>query len=61
MDGLALARVHKRLGELYDAKGDTANAVKHYAAFTDQWKNADPELQPVVQTVKKRLGELTSQ
>jgi hypothetical protein len=35
--------------------------VKHYAAFTDQWKNADPELQPVVQTVKKRLGELTSQ
>jgi tetratricopeptide (TPR) repeat protein len=61
MDGFALARVHKRLGELYDAKGDTANAVKHYAAFTDQWKNADPELQPVVQTVKKRLGELTSQ
>jgi hypothetical protein len=45
---------------LYDAKGDTTNAVKHYAAFTDLWKDADPDLQPVVTTVKKRMGELTS-
>jgi hypothetical protein len=52
--------VEKRLGELYDSKGDTANAVKHYGAFTDLWKNADPDLQPVVATVKKRLGELAS-
>jgi tetratricopeptide (TPR) repeat protein len=59
VDWFALPVVEKRLGELYDSKGDTANAVKHYGAFTDLWKNADPDLQPVVQTVKKRLGELT--
>jgi tetratricopeptide (TPR) repeat protein len=59
VDWYALPVVEKRLGELYDSKGDTANAVKHYGAFTDLWKNADPDLQPVVQTVKKRLGELT--
>jgi hypothetical protein len=60
VDWMADAAVQKRLGELYDARGDTANAVKHYAAFTELWKDADPELQPVVQQVKKRLGELTS-
>jgi tetratricopeptide (TPR) repeat protein/tRNA A-37 threonylcarbamoyl transferase component Bud32 len=60
IDWAALAGIQKRLGELYDAKGDTTNAVKHYAAFTDLWKDADPDLQPVVTTVKKRMGELTS-
>jgi tetratricopeptide (TPR) repeat protein/tRNA A-37 threonylcarbamoyl transferase component Bud32 len=60
IDWAALAGLQKRLGELYDSKGDTANAVKHYAAFTELWKDADPELQPVVQTVKKRLGELAA-
>jgi tetratricopeptide (TPR) repeat protein len=60
IDWAALAGIQKRLGELYDSKGDTANAVKHYGAFTELWKDADPDLQPVVQTVKKRLGELTA-
>jgi hypothetical protein len=57
---MADAAVQKRLGELYDSKGDTADAVKHYAAFTELWKDADPDLQPVVSDVRKRLGELTS-
>ena len=60
VDWMALASVEKRLGELYDSKGDTANAVKHYGAFTDLWQNADPDLQPVVSGVRKRLGELAS-
>ncbi|HET7109996.1 MAG TPA: protein kinase [Gemmatimonadales bacterium] len=60
IDWAALAGIQKRLGELYDSKGDTASAVKHYGAFTELWKDADPDLQPVVTTVKKRLGELTS-
>ncbi len=60
IDWMADAAVQKRLGELYDSKGDTADAVKHYAAFTELWKDADPDLQPVVSDVRKRLGELTS-
>jgi tetratricopeptide (TPR) repeat protein len=59
-DALALAAVEKRLGELYDAKHDKANALKHYGAFVDQWKNADADLQPVVTTVKKRIAELVA-
>jgi len=57
-DFLLLAGTHKRLGELYEAKGDTARAASHYAAFVNLWKNADPELQPAVTEVKRRLAAL---
>jgi tetratricopeptide (TPR) repeat protein len=57
-DALFLAGIHTRLGELYEAKGDTTRAESHYTAFVDLWKNADPELQPKVAEVKKRLAAL---
>jgi tetratricopeptide (TPR) repeat protein/tRNA A-37 threonylcarbamoyl transferase component Bud32 len=57
-DYLMLAPIQKRLGELYEAKGDTARAMSHYAAFVNLWKNADPELQPAVTEVKRRLARL---
>jgi tetratricopeptide (TPR) repeat protein len=57
-DFLLLAGIQKRLGELYEAKGDTQRAVSHYAAFVELWKNADPELQPAVAEVKRRLARL---
>ena len=57
-DRLYLAGTHKRLGELYDAKGDRAKAASHYAEFVELWKDADPELQPQVTTVRNRLREL---
>ncbi len=60
-DNEALAHVRKRLGELYDGKNDRANAMKYYSAFVEQWKDADPELQPTVATVRKRLAELQTQ
>ncbi|HEU5358294.1 MAG TPA: hypothetical protein VFU45_04185, partial [Gemmatimonadales bacterium] len=52
------AAVQKRLGEIYDQRNDTKNAISHYAAFVDQWAHADAELQPVVNDVRRRLGEL---
>ncbi len=52
------AAADKRLGELYDAANDRTNALKYYGDFVDQWKNADPDLQPVVTTVKQRMAEL---
>jgi tetratricopeptide (TPR) repeat protein len=55
-----LAAVQKRLGELYDQRGDAKNAIVHYTAFVDQWAHADADLQPVVNDVRKRLGELRS-
>jgi len=60
-DGQTLAAVEKRLGELYDSRNERRKAVTHYAAFVDQWKDADAELQPVVATVKRRLNELRGQ
>jgi hypothetical protein len=54
-----LAGVRRRLGELYEAKGDTAKAVAQYRALVEQWKNAEPELQPRVAEVKRRIEALT--
>jgi eukaryotic-like serine/threonine-protein kinase len=51
--------VYKRLGELYEAKGDRENAARFYTKFVDLWKNADPELQPKVAEVRKRLARLS--
>ena len=50
----------KRLGELYEAKGDPSNAAKQYTRFVELWKNADPELQPAVRDVRARLAKLKS-
>ena len=58
-DPYHLAGAHKRLGELYEAKGDGQRAATHYAAFVGLWKNADPELQPKVAEVRKRLARLS--
>ena len=54
-----LAGTYKRLGELYEAKGDKQRAARNYAKFVDLWKNADPDLQPRVADVRKRLARLS--
>jgi len=57
-DAWYLAGIHKRLGELYDARHDPQRAAEHYARFVELWKDADPELQPKVAQVKQRLAHL---
>jgi tetratricopeptide (TPR) repeat protein len=57
-DFKVLAGIHKRLGELYEAKGDKQNAAGHYLRFVELWKNADPELQPKVAEARARLARL---
>ncbi|HET9066956.1 MAG TPA: protein kinase [Gemmatimonadales bacterium] len=53
-----LAKIHKRLGEIYESRGDRARAIEHDAAFVDLWQDADAELQPVVAEVRARLVQL---
>ena len=48
----------ERLGQLYDAKGDTENAALYYAQFVDMWDEADPDLQPRVAAARERLEEI---
>ena len=57
-DAWNLAAVRKRLGELYEAKGDTERAAANYIAFTELWKHADVALQPKVQDARTRLARL---
>jgi tetratricopeptide (TPR) repeat protein/tRNA A-37 threonylcarbamoyl transferase component Bud32/TolB-like protein len=52
---------HRRLGELYDARGDAAKALKNYDWFVDRWKNADAPQQATVRSVKARADVLRRQ
>jgi tetratricopeptide (TPR) repeat protein len=58
MDAFQAALMHKWLGELYESKGDAANAAKHYREFVLRWDHADPDLQPKVAEVRRRLSRM---
>jgi tetratricopeptide (TPR) repeat protein len=58
-DAQNLAFAYKSLGRLYEAKGDRGNAATYYPKFVELWKSADPDLQPQVQDVRKRLARLS--
>ena len=48
----------RRLGELYEKKGDRAKAAEYYGRFVELWKNADPELQSQVSEIRARQARL---
>jgi eukaryotic-like serine/threonine-protein kinase len=58
IDALFLTGSYKRLGELLEAKGDTKGALENYEQALRLWKNADPELQPRVSEIRKRVERL---
>jgi tetratricopeptide (TPR) repeat protein len=53
-----VAGTHKRLGELYEQRGDAAKALEHFERFVELWKDADPDLQPRVEEVRRRITRL---
>ena len=53
--------VYIRLGELYEAKGDKTRALDFYGRFTELWREADPEFQPKVKEVRRRIAELSAE
>jgi tetratricopeptide (TPR) repeat protein len=59
MDPVRVPAIRERLGQIYEAMGNTEKAVEQYRAFIALWKNADPELQPRVADVRRRLARLT--
>ena len=60
-ESFGLAPTYKRLGELYEAKGDRKKAADYYGRFVELWKDADPELQPGVREVRQRLARLAQE
>jgi len=58
---MGLAPSYKRLGELYEARGDRAKAIANYQRFVDLWRDADAEFQPSVRDVRTRIGRLSAE
>ncbi|MBI3981952.1 MAG: hypothetical protein HY337_03515 [Gemmatimonadetes bacterium] len=56
-----LGPTYKRMGELYEARGDRQKALDSYGKFVDLWKDADAELQPLVTDVKARIARLVGE
>ena len=63
-DAIELARVHRRLGELYERRGEREKAEVYYSRFVELWKDCDPELRPQVaqarQLARNKLGRAPS-
>ena len=57
----SLGLIYKRVGELYDQRGDRAQARDYYNRFVDLWKDADPDLQPQVRDVRARIVRLSAE
>jgi tetratricopeptide (TPR) repeat protein len=49
---------YRRLGALYEARGDSALALQAYDKVAELWHSADPELQPVVIDARQHAGAL---
>ncbi|MEO8227701.1 MAG: tetratricopeptide repeat protein, partial [Gemmatimonadota bacterium] len=51
----------RRLGDLYEARGDRTRALEYYQKFLDLWRTADPDLKPIVRDVEERVSRLTAE
>jgi len=58
---LNLAASYQRLGELYEQQGEPAKAADYYGRLLDLWRNADPELQPILRDLHARLARLAGE
>jgi tetratricopeptide (TPR) repeat protein len=61
LDETWFAQAHRRAGELHEAKGNREKALEYYGKFVELWKDADPELQPVVSDVQQRMARLAGE
>jgi hypothetical protein len=52
---LPLAPLYRRAAELAEETGDRAAALHFQRAFVALWADADPELQPQVDAVRRRM------
>ncbi|HEV2129469.1 MAG TPA: tetratricopeptide repeat protein [Longimicrobiaceae bacterium] len=56
-----LAPSHLHRAEIYERRGEKEKATEHYRRFIELWKDADPELQPLVRQARERLRYINSQ
>ncbi|MGH7637331.1 MAG: tetratricopeptide repeat protein, partial [Gemmatimonadaceae bacterium] len=58
MDGSTKPLMLRRLGELYEEKGNVTKAAEYYREFVALWETAEPRLQPKVAEVRRKLSRL---
>jgi tetratricopeptide (TPR) repeat protein len=59
-DGELTGHALLRIAELSERRGDLSTAMAGYREFAERWKDADPELQPLVARARNRLASLAS-
>lgn len=62
-DGWLLHRplAHRVLARIYDERGETEKAARHYARLIELWRDADPEVQSQVEEAERRLRALRAE
>jgi tetratricopeptide (TPR) repeat protein len=60
-DVFYLPTVLRRLGQLHEEKDDREQALRFYGRFVDLWREADPELRPLVNEVRVRMAGLAGE
>lgn len=58
VDAVELGWAMKRVGELYEEKGEPAKAAAAYSRLSQLWERADPGLQAVAAQVRQRVEPL---
>jgi class 3 adenylate cyclase/tetratricopeptide (TPR) repeat protein len=53
-----LPYTHLRQAQILERQGDRENAARHYRAFLDLWRAADPEFQPTIDEARSSLARL---
>jgi tetratricopeptide (TPR) repeat protein len=53
--------VLRRLGQLYEDQDDREQSLRFYGRFVDLWREADPELRPMVNEVRARMARLAGE
>jgi tetratricopeptide (TPR) repeat protein len=61
MDVIHLPLVYLVIGQALEQEGDIAGAIQAYSRFVRLWEDADPELQPRVETARRALARLTAE
>jgi tetratricopeptide (TPR) repeat protein len=55
------AVAYRSLGRLCEQQNQNARAAEYYSRFVELWQDADPELQPQVEDVRRRIARLVGE
>jgi serine/threonine-protein kinase len=61
VDHVNLPTAYRRLGELYEQQGDREQAVLNYNELVELWSQADQEMQPQIEELRRRIASLVGE